>query len=502
MKWSLIMISLLFLPYFGIAQMKTISGIITNQDNQPLTNVKIFCYNDSLLGYTDSVGQFKVSIPVNVEIVSFSKSGYAIASSKTKSKLVINLKLDLESVYELSFEDLIMANVVTVSLKEQNISYAPGVITILTQKDIKRLGARTLKEALTMIPGFSLMQNDDEQILGVRGIFATTNQKILVMRDGYPLNESNLDIPQTEYSISIENIKKIEIIRGPGASIYGNSALAAVINIITQDSENTYVKSGVGNYGQFDFDAYSYNKLKNNGSILIFGRYSTNEGERFPVDFKPGITLLPGTYTTNRYPNNFDVGFRYQVKDITVSGATQHHEYKTYWTSQGFYTNVDSLFHQPGLLSDNGYLNIKYEPEISENLNLHFVHYFGNGRLVNYRLLSAIDSVKYLNGRMQANEWNTSKFGANYYGLWNFSKKGQMLAGVSYEIRNYLDSWVASNTIDSSQMVFSSEPFFPKGREIRGSIYLQTQFQLFKWLVFDLGGRDDIAQNYNSSFNP
>lgn len=492
----------IFMVIVCSAQKHTIMGTVTDFNDQPLVEVKVWYSFDGKSSFTDIGGLYKISLPENVDTLYFTKPGYAPGRAVINKRAEINIRLDIERVYDLSFEDLLNTMVSTVSLREQNISDAPGVVTVITHEELSKLGVRTIKDALTLVPGYSLMQNDDEQIFSVRGIFATTNQKILVMRDGHSLNEGNLDIPQTEYSLSIQNIEKIEIIRGPGASIYGNSALASIVNIITKNSESTEFKAGIGNYGQFDIDFYSSNKLSNTGSLLIFGRYANVKGQSFPVNYGIGKSVYKGTYKTGNYPDNYDVGFKYRKKSLSISFSTRRHEYRTYWTAQGFYTNTDSLLVQPGLLMNTLHVNMAYEPKIRENLSLHLIHFIDEGQLNNTRLLSPIDSVKYINGRVQMNQWNVARLGTNYYSKWGYSLKGQMLAGFSFEQRNYYNSWLSSNTYDSSAIILSHKPFYPKGREVRGAAYIQAQHELFPWLKFDIGLRYDIAQNFKSSFNP
>ncbi|MFO7656085.1 MAG: TonB-dependent receptor plug domain-containing protein, partial [Bacteroidales bacterium] len=281
-----------------LAQERTITGRITDFNNRPLVEVKVWYKSDSDFAFSDPDGIYKISVPDGYDSLFYSKTGYFQDKIAVDDNNEINIRLEIEQIYDLSFEDLLNTKVSTVSLGEQNIADAPGVVRVITHDELNRLGIRTIKEALTLVPGFSLMQNDDEQIFSVRGIFATTNQKILVMRDGHSLNEANLDIPQIEYSLSVNNIEKIEIIRGPGASIYGNSAMASVINIITRNKANTEAKVSVGNYGQSDFDFYTGKKISEKSNILIFGRYANVKGQEFPVSYQVNGQPFKGKYIT------------------------------------------------------------------------------------------------------------------------------------------------------------------------------------------------------------
>lgn len=491
-----------------IAQIRTISGTVTDINYQPVKGVIVQCPSLNIITKTDHKGEYKLICPDTIKTIIFSKIGYRSQVAVLGNANEINVILSSSELTELSLKELLQVNVSTVTLKEQKITDAPGIVSIITQEELKALGIRTIRGALLLIPGFVPLQNDDEQIFAVRGIFATTNQKILVMRNGHSLNEANIDLPQTDYSLSIENIKKIEIIRGPGASIYGNSALAAVVNIITVDEEETKVKIGFGNYGQFNIDAVSHVKLNNNASVMVFGRYSGNSGEPFNVLVrKDSVTTFKGTYKANHYPSNYDFGFKYCLKSFTSGFSVRRHIYKTYWSADGKYTNIDSLLDNPRLSQYSLHFNFEYEPKINDYVGLHFQHFADYCQLNNSRLLTPIGGTYnnkiYPFGRIQLNEWNVFKAGLNYYATWIYSGKGQLLSGISFEQRRYLtNSWLASNTADSSNIEYSKKPFFPESNEFRGAPFFQIQHSLISWLKLDMGARYDIAQNFKETFNP
>jgi iron complex outermembrane receptor protein len=485
-----------------LAQVRVIKGTVKDLYKGPIYGVTVG-NSDEWSVLTDNNGDYKITIPDSIQELIFSKIGYYITTEKINNRTEIDVLLKGLDLMELSLKDLLQVNVSTVSLSEQKIIEAPGVVSILTHEELHLMGIRTIREALTLVAGFTPLQNDDEQILAVRGIYATTDQKILVMRDGHSLNEANIDLPQTDYSLSIENIKKIEIIRGPGASIYGNSAVAAVVNIITTDQEGSRVKLGVGNYGQFNLEAVSCIKTRGNGKFMAFGRYTGTNGQPFDVKVQKGSEEnLNGTYLANHYPSNYDIGFNYSYRQFSTILSIRHHSYKTYWSAQGFYTNVDSLLVKPGLKQDIIHYGFSVDPKIKDKVKLHLQHYVDYCKLSNTRLLSSIDDSMYINGRVQLSEWNVLKGGLNYYSIWQYSLSGQMVGGVSLEQRRYLDTWLASNTKNPSTIEYSQRPFFAKGKELRAACFFQVQQSLTDWLKVDCGARYDWAENFDASFNP
>ncbi|MBN1185548.1 MAG: TonB-dependent receptor [Bacteroidales bacterium] len=500
----LVLFTICFVPVLG--QNFIVTGLITDRENNPIEDVlvKSNAPNYSINTKTNTKGEFKLSLPDTVNNLTITKPGYKSVNSQVNSSCHLNITLELSDLLVMSLEDILKTNVNTVTLKEEKITEAPGIVTVITGEELRTLGIRTVREALTLVPGFSPLQNDDEMIFAMRGIYATSNQKILVMRDGHSYNEGNLDIPQFEYSLSIENIKKIEIIRGPGASIYGNSAFAAVVNIITADSEGIRAKVGFGNYGQFNFDAYISQKVNSNSSFLAYGRYASNQGQPFDVNINgpnaPENTK--GTYYAYHYPRNYDVGIRYKSRFYTSSLSVRRHCYKTYWSAEGYHTNVDSIFIQPRLFQNSIHYDLNFDLEVHKNVNLTLQNYIDYSILTNYRLVKPIDTLKYLHGYVQNNEWNVLKAGTKYYTSWKYSLSGTIISGIAFEHRKYLDSWLMSNALDSSRIVLSIKPFYPENHESRGAAFIQLHHTVTPWLRIDGGVRYDIAEDFDATLNP
>lgn len=152
------------------------------------------------------------------------------------------------------------------------INKAPGIITVLTADEIKHQGYRTFAEILRTVPGFEILKDASFGAVSpaVRGL--TGSEKIRVMLNGHLVNTPLSGGAFTRFDdFPVENIKKIEIIRGPGSAVYGENAFLAVINIITKDArdiDGVRVSSGYGS-----FDTYEENVVfgKTYGKIDISG---------------------------------------------------------------------------------------------------------------------------------------------------------------------------------------------------------------------------------------
>ncbi|QVL48573.1 MAG: TonB-dependent receptor [Thiocapsa sp.] len=122
-----------------------------------------------------------------------------------------------------------------------NADFVPGMATILSGTDLLARGARTVWEALSLVPGISqgLEMTGERQVLS-RGVgfgYASGNIKLLL--DGVSMNSTLFATANPVLNIPIEQIERIEVIRGPGSSVHGEYAFAGVVNVITRQSDRT-----------------------------------------------------------------------------------------------------------------------------------------------------------------------------------------------------------------------------------------------------------------------
>lgn len=138
----------------------------------------------------------------------------------------------------LSLEDLMNVKITVASIKELTPRQSPGIITYITAEDIRNLGARDLMEVLRHVPGFEFGVDVEGVVgLGVRGNWAHEG-KVVLFIDGQEMNENLYSTLQFGNHYPVENIERIEIIRGPGSALHGGFAAYAVINIITRSPKN------------------------------------------------------------------------------------------------------------------------------------------------------------------------------------------------------------------------------------------------------------------------
>jgi len=176
----------------------------------------------------------------------------AVFASLGLSTVAQQLAEDLTSK---SLEDLMNTRVVSVSKKEEQLSRTASAVFVITQEDVARSGARNIPDLLRMVPGLSVAQIDSSNwAVSARGLTGRFANKLLVLVDGRTVYVPTfggvlwdvLDLP-------LEDIDRIEVIRGPGGSIWGANAVNGVINIITKKAAKTrggMVVAGGGNINQ------------------------------------------------------------------------------------------------------------------------------------------------------------------------------------------------------------------------------------------------------------
>jgi iron complex outermembrane recepter protein len=184
----------------------------------------------------------------------------------------------MKQLTEMSIDDLLKQDVTSVSKKPEQLSKSPAAISVLTQEDIQRSGARSIPEALRLVPGMDVAQVDSQQwAVSARGFNDVFANKLLVLQGEYILYTPLFSgVFWQMQNPMLEDIDRIEVIRGPGASLWGANAVNGVISIITKSAEETqgiFATAGGGNYEQ-DFAAARYGgKLAEDVYYRVDGQY-------------------------------------------------------------------------------------------------------------------------------------------------------------------------------------------------------------------------------------
>ncbi len=162
--------------------------------------------------------------------------------------------------------------VTSVSKKDQKMSQAAAAIFVITQEDISRSGATNIPDLLRMVPGLDVSQiNANSWAVSARGFNDQFSNKLLVLFDGRAVYTPLLGgVNWDTQNVSLEDIDRIEVIRGPGATIWGANAVNGVINIVTKKAEET---KGVLISGGGGFSGQAYGTVQYGGTLPLDTSY-------------------------------------------------------------------------------------------------------------------------------------------------------------------------------------------------------------------------------------
>lgn len=148
---------------------------------------------------------------------------------------------DQNEALDLSVEDLLNVKVTSVAKKAQSLNDAPAAAFVITNEDIKRSGATNIPDALRLAPGLDVAKIDSNKwAVTARGFNGRRANKLLVLIDGRSTyTRSFAGVYWESQDVMMEDIDRIEVIRGPGATLWGANAVNGVINIITKNSSKT-----------------------------------------------------------------------------------------------------------------------------------------------------------------------------------------------------------------------------------------------------------------------
>src|SRR5256885_1818530 len=146
-----------------------------------------------------------------------------------------------ESLKTLSIEQLMNVEVTSVSKRPERLSRVASAIQVITQQDIRRSGASSLPEALRLATNLQVAQVDARQwAISARGLNSTTANKLLVLIDGRTVYTPLFSgVFWDVQDVLLSDIDRIEVISGPGATLWGANAVNGVINVITKDANDT-----------------------------------------------------------------------------------------------------------------------------------------------------------------------------------------------------------------------------------------------------------------------
>jgi outer membrane receptor for ferrienterochelin and colicin len=406
--------------------------------------------------------------------------------------LSITTLAQVEDSVSVSLESLLSADIEAIKVVESASKYsqspedAPSSVSIITSKEIETYGYQTLAELINSQVGFYISNDRNYDYIGVRGFSRPTdyNNRILLLIDGHRLNEYIYDggVFGRELGLDINNFERVEIIRGPGSSLYGTSAMFAVINLVPKKIFNLLspvIKLSYGSFGTKSISLNAGQKVDNEISFSINGAYTESDGEDiyFSEFDDPGTNS--GLAVGRDYGKHYGIIGSFNYKNFKLHGFSSFSQKGVPTAPWDTDYNVDqdgtdkfnfieaSLFH-----------NLSYNSQVS--IKVYFDKY------------SWIANYPY-EGEESFDKDDGETVGSEVQFIWDVLPNNRITAGVDYKniLRadyKYWDDYYVYNEFDVPYKMLS--------------FYIQDEFQLSSKLSFYLGLRHDNYIDFESSLSP
>ena len=263
----------------------TIQGIVIDEsDNSPLIGANILLSNLEIGSTTDINGEFIFS---NINKRQFNLEISMIGYDKYQKSIVIENDEDLKLIIYLKREPIIWETINVVGMFPSK--HSPEITQIIDNKKLLNKNSASISGLLKSIYGFDLQMahaHGRNVNISIRGSSdykpGGYNNRVLLLIDGFPVSIPNSGAPDWN-AIPLENIDRIEIVRGPASSLYGHNSMGGVINMVTKSNFSKKIFSydaGIGSFNNSIFNLNYSQELKN-VQVFTSAGYNYSSGHRF-----------------------------------------------------------------------------------------------------------------------------------------------------------------------------------------------------------------------------
>jgi outer membrane receptor for ferrienterochelin and colicins len=417
--------------------------------------------------------------------------------------------------------------VITASRVLENIKKSAASITVITDKEIRQMGARNLMDVLQTVPGMSYMYYPDGTYkIDARGLFKSAGQNILLMVNSHPLNESYLGGAMITYdTISLDNVQRIEVIRGPGSALYGANAFAGVINIITKEAKDingVQVSAGGGSYQTQQYNLL-FGKTFNDLRIAFNFKYFTTDGFEAPIEqdrqtildqlFGTHASLAPGHAKgyDEKYEGSLILGYKGFKLDAHYINRDQDRPIGILYALSQKSTEPVEAYN----------LTLSYEGNIKEGLDLsgkvyrnyHYWHADFQALPPGAALMTPTGPTILPNGAIAKPSNKNTRNGLELLATYKSSDLNTMLAGITYEKMEQYDVEYAANFLNTPvqnviiplpavQNLTDTQNYNKNVSRTFTAPFLEDLWDIKDNLRLTVGARYDHYSDFGGSFNP
>lgn len=391
-------------------------------------------------------------------------------------------KKEIDELMELSLEDLLSLEVEVASVDQENLKQTSTIVSRYETKDLMQIGLSNIAEAIHFIPNVRVVRSANGRFNVVsRGLFNKFEQRILLMIDKVPYyNFSHSLVPL--FSVPLDAIERIEVIRGPGLELHGHNSSSGVINFVTKKQDKNILKGVIGS--NKDSESYGYFKTPLGKDGDVFVAVSKLEGESIKSQIDRGVTSgTPGEFDLNfgaeslltriNYGNTIFLFNAFQTKSIGIDGQ--------------YDADSSNINREQGLLF---YLGHNFEFK-NGSLRLFFDHNFYD---YNYKIENQTGAKQTLNYHFNIPKDNShSRIGS--LAQVNLASRLSWVVGMDLESVSIGDFIVQNESTQSSSKAISAQRFSEQ------DIFSQLEYSWDDWR-FRVGGRAIFSQNSGNNFSP
>lgn len=392
---------------------------------------------------------------------------------------------------------------------KMNADFVPGMVTVLHSSELHQLGLENVAQALSIVAGFDINENNDGSTISlVRGVGASLDSNNLkMMLNGIPVNNAITGLAEPLLYLPVEQVDRIEVIRGPGASLYGEFAFSGVVNVITRKQSNDVaVKVGDNNLRQASvnlFGASSDRRFQWNLSSSAWVEDDSDRISNTDNFWNSGNGHSPGPVFDNNKGSTFLLGLDYD-------GYQFRAQYLNYQKGITFgrtaYTPEDFSPFKQSMLSFDVFKEWKLNEQLSHKLSLNYLQNDTEDPVH----LTLPAGVRGPGGRpptvtdsYRQDEHGDASFALNWEGSWDVSDHS-LLLGLSHKKVKVTD--VGGKVFDLVQPAryFTTDEMVvldDTEREIN-SVFFQDQWHLTSTLDMTFGARYDDYDDLGGNLSP
>ena len=371
-------------------------------------------------------------------------------------------KIDI--LLAMSLEELMKVEIISASKRPQTLVEAPSPIYVFTAEDIQRTGVRNIMELIKFIPGFYVYPRLDQTfVIASRGLRSDQNDKFLFLIDGIPLNNISQDGAVNAHIFpGLDMVKRVEVIAGPGSTMWGSDATLGIFNIITKDAKD--IDGIIANVDVASEDNHrAFNLLAgkefDGGEIMLSATFAENDGfgdpshgfKNYVYDFGTASYNDDRGYFNHLHPS-YEIYGKLRLKDFTFKALVSEKSIYSFWNTSQSTFRRDMQDKESTFSSKDIHLELSHHAELSDKMTLdtkltaHEIKYVrdklvehGTNHGSNYIDDPSVPNVPdgpdvFVEPVHRTEYFPEQGIGLEFIFNWDINKKNKLLAGASARV--------------------------------------------------------------------